>query len=897
VYVLDGGAVTAGSLGTVNVEGYGTVNSSSFSYGVMVSVANSRITSSGGNVSVIGTGGGTGSSSFGYGVNLYNGGQIMAGGSGTVYVEGKGSNSNGSFNYGIYAEGANARITSSGGNVTVKGTGGESDSFNYGVYLYNGGQITAGSNGTVNVEGQGGNSTNGTNYNYGIFADGTNSRITSSGGNVIVKGTGGGIQSYNYGVHLRAGGEITAGSNGTVNVEGQGGNATEEGNYNYNYNYGIYVTGNNARITSSGGSVTVKGTGGSGPNHFFNYGVNVYDGGVITAGGNGTVNVEGQGGNTTGGNYNFGVNLSMSNAQITSSGGNVIVKGTGGTGNIDNYGVNLETGGEITAGGNGSVNVEGQGGNATGESNYGINLKGSITSTNGGITVKGTGSNGAADIMMNGGIISSASTTAGISINSPTNGTWPNTTTTDVSTTPTQKLTFATGSKLNIQIAGLTVNSQYRQLNAVGMVDLNGANVTFAGSTHTPLLGNTFTIVNNDATDAIIGTFSGLPEGATIANFLGSGLSARITYVGGDGNDVVLSITCPVLTASSNSPVCIGTQLNLSVSGGTAWIWSGPNGFTNNTQYPVRPSVDASMAGVYSVTVSAVSGCTQIATTQVTTRQTLNPQLSSNSPLCVGTTLRLSVTGAGVGSTYNWGTSSIFSSTLQNPTRPNATVAMSGTYSVTVNGACGSTVLTTSVVVSPNVAPSITALRVNNVLPNAQNNTVAICNTAPVTLTVAATNAVTYSWRGPTGSGTGFESSLVSPVNFSVATPRQGQYTVTVRNGCTVFNHRVINIQLINCSNTRLASAEDTDAIEMELNAYPNPVSNSLTVEVRLKEAHPLQLKLLNSAGQTSGTWQLSEASTVHRTELNLSDLTGGIYLLEAQAGQQRAVKRVVKVE
>jgi hypothetical protein len=130
-----------------------------------------------------------------------------------------------------------------------------------------------------------------------------------------------------------------------------------------------------------------------------------------------------------------------------------------------------------------------------------------------------------------------------------------------------------------------------------------------------------------------------------------------------------------------------------------------------------------------------------------------------------------------------------------------------------------------------------------------------------------------------------------------IATPRQGQYTVTVRNGCTVFNQRVINLQLTNCSNTRLASAEDSEGIEMEIKAYPNPVSKTLTVEVRLKEAQPLQLKLLNSVGQTSGTWQLSEPSTTHRTELDLSKFTDGVYLLEAQAGQQRAVKRVVKVE
>jgi hypothetical protein len=401
------------------------------------------------------------------------------------------------------------------------------------------------------------------------------------------------------------------------------------------------------------------------------------------------------------------------------------------------------------------------------------------------------------------------------------------------------------------------------------------------------------------------------PAGSNYAsNAQNPSFTASATTFNGIYTVTVSNIDCPltatntvsvavtpntIVSASSNAPVCVGSQLNLFVSGGSSWTWSGPNGFSNNAQNPSRPSATAAMNGVYSVTVSTL-GCTQIATTQVAINQVISPQVSSNGLLCVGTTLRLSVTGAGAGATYSWGASVPFSSTLQNPTRPNATVAMSGTYSVTVTGGCGSAVLTTSVIVSPNVAPSITALRVNNVLPNAQN-TVSVCNnTQGIMLNVSATNAIEYSWRGPVGAGSGFTSSLVSPVNMPIATPRQGQYTVTVRNGCTVFNHQVINIRLTNCA-TRIASAEDAEAIEMEINAYPNPVSKTLTVEVRLKEAQPLQLKLLNSVGQTSGEWSLNEPSTTHRTELDLSHLTGGVYLLEAQAGQQRAVKRVVKIQ
>ena len=52
-----------------------------------------------------------------------------------------------------------------------------------------------------------------------------------------------------------------------------------------------------------------------------------------------------------------------------------------------------------------------------------------------------------------------------------------------------------------------------------------------------PACGDRFVIVNNDGTDAVTGTFAGLAEGATLSL---AGKPFRITYAGGDGNDVEL---------------------------------------------------------------------------------------------------------------------------------------------------------------------------------------------------------------------------------------------------------------------------------------------------------------------------------------------------------------------
>src|SRR5207253_1724260 len=95
----------------------------------------------------------------------------------------------------------------------------------------------------------------------------------------------------------------------------------------------------------------------------------------------------------------------------------------------------------------------------------------------------------------------------------------------------------------------------YDQINVAGSVNLSGATLT--GSVgFAPAAGTTFTIINNDGSDAVTGTFSGLAEGATVTF---SGQTFTISYVGGTGNDVVLTRASPNVTLD-NSVNPSGTQ-------------------------------------------------------------------------------------------------------------------------------------------------------------------------------------------------------------------------------------------------------------------------------------------------------------------------------------------------
>ena len=95
------------------------------------------------------------------------------------------------------------------------------------------------------------------------------------------------------------------------------------------------------------------------------------------------------------------------------------------------------------------------------------------------------------------------------------------------------------------------------RLNVTGTVTLETPNsrpspqLVVNTAQYTPVAGDTFTLIDNDGTDAVVGTFDGLPEGGTFTSTQGD--QFQITYQGGDGNDVVL-------TALGNTPVVVGTR-------------------------------------------------------------------------------------------------------------------------------------------------------------------------------------------------------------------------------------------------------------------------------------------------------------------------------------------------
>ncbi|QDT41467.1 hypothetical protein Pan241w_15280 [Gimesia alba] len=123
---------------------------------------------------------------------------------------------------------------------------------------------------------------------------------------------------------------------------------------------------------------------------------------------------------------------------------------------------------------------------------------------------------------------------------------------------------------LEIEINSTTPGSGFDQFVVSGTVDLGGATLNLIDG-YDPVDGDVFTLIENTGVGPVTGTFAGLPEGFEFIDFLGSGLSAYLTYVGGNGNDVVIHMvdSTPEVTLPSNG---MADEYTFAIVGGNVVI-------------------------------------------------------------------------------------------------------------------------------------------------------------------------------------------------------------------------------------------------------------------------------------------------------------------------------------
>ncbi len=295
-----------------------------------------------------------------------------------------------------------------------------------------------------------------------------------------------------------------------------------------------------------------------------------------------------------------------------------------------------------------------------------INVEAAISRTN--ATAMQLISNG--DINIKGGSINTGGGTLLLDSGSSPAAVKPTFTGTDI-TSSTLSFSSDVAIVLNGTTPGDGTGSSYTQLTVSGGINLSGATLALSG-TYIPVLGQTFKIVDNDNTDAITGTFIGLTEGATISNFLGSNFSASISYIGGDGNDVVITVVCSAFSAPTAS---VTTQPTCAIQSGSITI-TAPTGSNieysvNGTDYQTQTTFNELTPKTYSVTAKN----TQTGCISETLSLTINPVptaptisgVNLTQPTCATNTGTAVVNASGTGTLEyskngtNWQESNTFS--------------------------------------------------------------------------------------------------------------------------------------------------------------------------------------------------------------------------------------------
>jgi SdrD B-like domain len=225
-----------------------------------------------------------------------------------------------------------------------------------------------------------------------------------------------------------------------------------------------------------------------------------------------------------------------------------------------------------------------------------------------------------------------------------------------------------------------------------------------------------------------------------------------------------------VLTATG-AAICLGGNGTISVlPAGLKYAWTGPAPFSSTLQTPTITNAADGDKGTYTVTVTDGNTCISTATVAVTVGSVLTVTPTSNSPVCVGTRLDLSITGGTV-ATYLWTSPKGATSNVQNPFTLNASLEDKGVWTVAVQNTDG---CKGSGSVTVDVKPALTGVTATANVPG--------CTGDNITLTSSPSGAKSYEWSGSPS----FASSVQNP---TIVKPSADNYTFTVKitnvDGCT----------------------------------------------------------------------------------------------------------------
>ena len=185
-----------------------------------------------------------------------------------------------------------------------------------------------------------------------------------------------------------------------------------------------------------------------------------------------------------------------------------------------------------------------------------------------------------------------------------------------------------------------------------------------------------------NSADTIIDNVTSLYNGIYTVTAIKNGCSATDTIV------VQVSSYPPAPKATHNNPVCQDGELVLSadqITQSAKYYWTGPNGFNSNGYNATITNVTTNHSGNY-ILKADINGCIKTDTLDVNVSpQPPLPDITSNSPLRVGSTLHLNLNNSISGIQYKWTGPDGFSSTEVNPIINNTVFNNTGRYLIEAN--------------------------------------------------------------------------------------------------------------------------------------------------------------------------------------------------------------------
>jgi PKD repeat protein len=320
----------------------------------------------------------------------------------------------------------------------------------------------------------------------------------------------------------------------------------------------------------------------------------------------------------------------------------------------------------------------------------------------------------------------------------------------------------------------------------------------------------------------------------------------------GVSNSVTVNVTnapAPTISASSLQ-ACTGQTITLTSTTADSYAWS--NGATTQ-------SITVNASGSYTVTTTNTDACNGVGTSNpvTVTFNTVTPTVTSSATqACSGEVVTLTSTAA---DSYTWSNGA---------TTQSINVTASGNYSV----------VTTNADACAGVGTSNTVNVTFTTTPTAAGSFSSTGNV--VTFSNSSTGATSYSWDF----GDFTNSSASAPVHAYAV---NGTYQVVL----TAINGNCTDTTTFNVAIT--ASVEEVMGIS-NLNVYPNPTSNEVFVNFENQNGNAISIELVDQLGRVIYTSEEFNSTGFNTIELNLANVSDGMYSVLVHSMNNTITKRIV---